>query len=669
MRIAVAVGFIVLSAFAAYANTFSVPFLFDDLPAIEKNATIRHLAHLGEVLSPPSNGSAVTGRPLINLSFALNYAAGGTSPTGYHVVNLALHAAAALTLFGLLRRTLLLPPLRRRFAAQATPLAFVTALLWTNHPLQTESVTCVAQRTEVLVGLFYLLTFYTFVRSVERSTASHWSVLSVGACLLGMTSKEVMVSAPLMVLLYDRTFVAGSFLAAWRQRRPFYLCLASSWLLLAALVASNGGARGDAAGFGLGVAWWSYALKQCEAIILYLQLCVWPWPLVLDYGTGLVTNPHEVLPQALLLTVLVATAVTALWRHPSCGFLGLCFFAILAPSSSVVPLISQTMAEHRMYLPLAAVTTLTSLGLYALAGRRALAVLLATALLLATVSFLRNRDYRSDLSLWSVSVAQQPDNARAHNNLGLALDRRGHVTEAIARYEASLRIDPGYALAHNNLGNALAQTGRLAEALPHFEAALRLRPDYADANYNLANALLRTGRPSEAISHYQVSLRINANQPHAHHNLGNAFLQSNRLPEALREFETALKLDPNFPGALNSLGTVLLQTDRLTEAIRAFELAQTLAPQFPDPSYNLGLALLRSDRVSESVAQFERALVLKPGFADAHSNLAIALSRLGRLSEAVTHAEAALRLNPDSPVARSNVAILRDLLRNAAAQP
>ncbi|MGA3008404.1 MAG: hypothetical protein ABSE59_11000, partial [Opitutaceae bacterium] len=450
-------GFIVLAALAAYHNSFSGPFIYDDMGSITGNPTIWHLWPLSKALSPPA-GQTVGGRPLLNLSLALNYALSGESVWSYHVLNLLIHILAGLALFGIVRRTLLEHPpsphsagsgLRRtgptssfgpfgkRRASEdrsnlllrpirqvqgyggqvqpptskaiypelsecgrgaltpqivipsaarnlpsspATVLAFFVALLWTVHPLQTECVTYVIQRAESLMGLFYLLTLYCFVRSTEyrrqetgvrsqdigdlRSeggsvtssalqsfsfSAFRWRLASALCCLLGAACKEVMVSAPLMVLLYDRTFVAGSFRAAWRQRRKYYFTLAGTWLLLGYLVIATGG-RGTSAGFGLKVPWWSYALTQFRAIVRYLRLSFWPHPLVFYYGTTLATRPAEIIPYALIVLLLAIGTVFALWRRPAIGFLGCWFFAILAPSSSIVPVVTETMSEHRMYL-------------------------------------------------------------------------------------------------------------------------------------------------------------------------------------------------------------------------------------------------------------------------------------------------------------------------------
>ncbi len=403
---------IAFAVWAVYANSFSAPFVFDDLMAITQNPTIRHLDRLGDVLSSPLFATGATGRPMVSLSLAINYALGGYEVRGYHITNTLIHTLAALVLFGIVRRTLLRPGLSERFGIAALPLAFAVALLWAVHPLLTESVTFVIQRSESLMGLFYLLTLYGFIRSVESPVPRRWEIFTVMVCLLGMATKEVMVSAPLVVLLYDRCFATGSFRAAWRARWKMYTGLAATWLLLAYLVVGSHQRGGSFQG---GVSSWDYLLTQCQAIVMYLKLAVWPSPLVVDYGMTIVHRLADVWLQALLLVLLAVGTVVALRRRQAAGFLGFCFFAILAPSSSVVPLITQTMAEHRMYLPLASVIALVVLGAYRWLGKYSLPLWLVLVVVAGVVTIARNRDYESNLKLWTVTVAAVPDNAAGPN--------------------------------------------------------------------------------------------------------------------------------------------------------------------------------------------------------------------------------------------------------------
>ena len=370
---------LLVAALAAWANSFRGPFVLDDLPAIAENATIQNFR---TAFAPPADGQTVSGRPLVNLSFALNWAVGGVSVQSYHVLNLAIHALAALALFGVARRTLLSAPLASRFAEEATPLACALAAWWMLHPLQTESVTYVSQRAESLAGLWLLLTLYASTRGVDSPTPGRWSALAVVTCLLGMATKEVMFAAPLLVLLHDRTFFAGTFGGAWHRRPWLYAGLAATWLLLGWLVWRTGN-RGATAGFGLGITPWHYLLTQCDALTHYLRLVVWPAPLVLDYGFATINSVGEVWLQGVLLVALFAATLVAVVRRSPWGFLGAWYFLLLAPSSSLVPVATQTIAEHRMYLPLAAVIAAALAALSSAAGRR---VWLAVAIMAPAIT-------------------------------------------------------------------------------------------------------------------------------------------------------------------------------------------------------------------------------------------------------------------------------------------
>ncbi|MBN1866953.1 tetratricopeptide repeat protein [Candidatus Sumerlaeota bacterium] len=549
---------IVLAAIAAYHNSLSVPFVFDDRWSIVDNPSIRDL-WTTEVLSPPRL-SATIGRPLVNVSLAANFALGGMRVWGYHVFNLAVHVCAGLALFGLVRRTLLRPGTPARFSNAATRLAFLAALLWVVHPLQTESVTCVIQRAESMVGLFYLLTLYCFVRSAESPRRGLWQTLAVLACLLGMASKELMVSAPLIVLLYDRTFVAGSFREAWARRRRFYLCLAATWIPLACLVVGMGGTRNRAAGFGTGVAWWQYALTQCKAIVLYLRLCFWPHPLIVDYGNDLVKNPAVVAPDMAALVALIAATLVALVRRPAWGFVGAWFFVILAPSSSVVPLATQTIAEHRMYLPVASVVVSVVLYAQVLLGRRSWIVVLIVATILGALTIRRNDDYRTEIAIWCDTLAKRPDNARAHSNLGGALIRAHCFQEAIEAFREALRLDPEYYPARHGWGVALQRMGRTPAAAEQFEAALRLRrvtgQAHAQILVDLGIALAEMGGLEEGVRRFEESLRIDPKSDSARNNLGVVLVRLGRLREAEAQIAEALRLNPDNPEAQANLDRI-----------------------------------------------------------------------------------------------------------------
>ncbi|PTX97846.1 tetratricopeptide repeat protein [Opitutus sp. ER46] len=614
---------------AAYANSFTVPFLFDDLLAIVRNPTIRHLGQLGQVLQPPSAlGATVGGRPLLNLTFALNYALSGSAVWSYHAVNLAVHVGSALLLFGLVGR------LAQNRCAHPRLLATTITALWALHPLQTESVTYLAQRAESLAATFILLTLYAFVRALTSRRPAAWLAASAAATVLGVLTKETAAVAPVLVMLLDRAVGAGGFASALRQRRWYYAALAASWIVVALLVLGTGN-RGGTAGLGTDVSIWSYLLTQAGAIPHYLRLVFWPSPLVFDYGTRLASGFAEVWPPFFLLTAGAIATILAAWRGRLAGLLGLAFLLLLAPSSSFVPVASQTMAEHRMYLPLAAVLTGVALVASAWLGRLGLAVLLAVAVLGGSLTWRRNEVYQSATSIWRDTVASAPANPRAHNNLGGVLLPAGAVMEATAHFETALQLQPDYPDAHNNLGNALMQVGRSRDALPHFELALRARPRSADILTNYGSALAQVGR----------------------------------LDEAIERHTQAAELAPEFPDPLFNRGNAHYARRDYAAAVRDYSAALALDPRHHDARFNLGITLIGLGRPQDALREFRRVLELTPDDAAAHAETANILAHLGQTADAVAHYEECLRLKPDFEAARINLARLRAVLQRSTPSP
>ncbi len=589
---------------AVWATSLGGAFVFDDIPAIVENPTLRHPANLAAVLAPPGDqAGTVGGRPLLNFSLALNFAAGGLDPAGYHVVNLAIHLAAALLLLGIVRRTL------RRSAgswpeAGREAVAFLAALLWAVHPLQTEAVTYVVQRAESLMGLCYLLTLYGFIRLTEPEPAGGansrrpWAVLTVLACLLGMATKEVMVTAPVVVLLYDGAFMAGSLREAWRRRRGLYLALTATWLLLAVLVASTHG-RGGSAGFGSSAGAWPYLLTQASAITHYLCLAFWPSPLVFDYGTRLIRQPGEVLGPMLAIALLLVATVYAWRRNPPVGFPPAAFFLLLAPSSSLVPIATEPVAEHRMYLPLAAVVVLVVAAVFAallrLAPRRAGLVLtllgLSAAVGLGAATIRRNRDYRSELALWTDTAAKAPGNPRAHNNLAEALRASGEPARAAEEFAAAVRADPDYTPAQYNLGVTLLDSGRAQEAIPHLVRARQAPRHQAELRQFLGEAYARTGQHAAATENFRAALMLSPNNAIVAFGLGNSLAAQGDFASAVLAFRAAVAADPDQVRMRNNLANALLFSGHTAEAIDQYREALRRAPDNVQVRENLERAL------------------------------------------------------------------------------
>ena len=436
-----------------------------------------------------------------------------------------------------------------------------------------------------------------------------------------MATKEVMVSAPVIVLLFDRTFVAGTFRDALERRERFYLGLASTWLLLAFLFASTGGNRGGTTGTGTGTTFGAYALTQFPAVVKYLRLSVWPHPLVFDYGVEWVKDAVDAMPAALVVISLIVGTVVALKRWPVIGFIGAWFFCILAPTS-LTPGARQTMAEHRMYLALAAVLSLLVLGLYSWAGRRSLVIWLVAAVGLGWLTVERNRDFQSELAIWSDTVAKRPGNQWTQVNLGMVLYNAGRTEEALQHFEKAIQIDPNESGSQNDLGLALAKLGRMHEAVTAYETALRLWPNFAEAHNNLGLALSDMNRPGEAMVHLERALQLKPQLDTVHFNLGNTLIQLGRMEEAVIHFREAIKINPQYAASYANLGTALFRTGWTTEAIRQYETAICLDPQDVKARFNLAVALTQVGRIQDAITRYKEVLRFRPDDAEARDNLA-----------------------------------------------
>jgi protein O-mannosyl-transferase len=703
-------AFLILAITAAWWNSRSVPFHFDDLHSIVGNPTIRQLWPPDWLRPPATGGETVSGRPVLNLSFAVNYAVHELDVRGFHAANIVVHLVSALLLFGIVRRAAgggATAPgaLGNTGTSGAAWIAFAVALLWSLHPLQTASVTYLVQRAESLAGMFYLLTLYGFIRAAEPgSTRPRWAVISVLACLLGMGTKETVATVPLVVLLYDRTFISGSFRTAGRAHGRLHGALAATWLLLVVLIIVNQG-RGGSAGLGTSIGAWTYFLTQADAITRYLILTVWPASQVFDYGTPVAAGIGAVLPQILLLTSLAAGTIWGLWRNHVTGFIGAWFFLTLAPSSSFVPVATQTMAEHRMYLALAAVVVFIALAVSRRwrAHRWATGAAVAAAALVAgTLTFARNTVYRSELTLWQDTVAKRPDNPRARNNLGQALVTAGHAEEAVLEFRRAIELQPHHAFAHASLAQVLLARGELADAEVHLRAALAADPRWVDAWVNLGLTLARLGRTTEAIAAYEAALAIDPHAQDARTNLAGLMIDHHRIDEGIArlrdvlaaapdlaearyhlgmaldksgepsaaeaELRTAVRLKPDLAPAHLALGNVLMRRGDWRAAAASYQESIRLDPGSAEMRFALGNVHAQRGDFEAAIQLYREALERDPRHVQATNNLANSQLATGRVREAIATYEAVLRMRPDDQAVRRNLALAREYLQQASTE-
>ncbi|MFQ5429040.1 MAG: tetratricopeptide repeat protein [Phycisphaerae bacterium] len=693
---------VVIAGLAAYANCFGGRFILDDNQRIIQNTGIQIVSSLWDLVTQGS-------RPVLYLSLAANFAVGGLNVWGYHAFNLAVHLLAALTLFGIVRRTLLTPPLVDRHGRSAASFALVCALIWVVHPLTTQSVTYIIQRAESMMALCYLFTLYCVIRGDEVAHAAgaptpdgkhpaaqpaqlpetYWYVLAVGACFLGMGCKQVIATAPIVVLLYDRCFLSESFAGALRRRWALYLGLGATWAVLVATGALRGILNPSEAGratIGFGVRSFSaldYARSQPGVILHYLRLSVWPHRLCLDYLWPVARSAGDYVPQLLVLAGLFGLSAWAFVRRSAAGFLGVSFFLILAPTSSFVP-IQDIAFEHRMYLPLAVVVILLAAAgkrmIGAVAVRRSMApparrLAGAAVVLLVVAGFSfgtlrRNQQYHDIETMWNDVLATNPNNPRAYFGLGRAQAQKGRLDEAIESLTRAIRLSPRFAEAHFNLGTVYYDQGEIDKAIEQYREALRIEPTLIVALNNLAATLQQQGEFEEAMEYYEKALAVNPRFAGAHANLGAALLALGRHDEAIEQLREAIRLDARLPTAHRDLAKALAASGAVDEAVASWARLVRSDPRDPRTHCSLGKALLEAGKPDQAEALFRRALEIRPTWAEAHNDLGVCLSKQSKYRAALVEFKEALRLKPDFKGASDNltraVAAARRQQSNAA---
>jgi tetratricopeptide (TPR) repeat protein len=582
--------------------------------------------------------------PLTHSAFWLQHKLWGDNTLGYHLVNIILHALSAFLVASILRRL-------------AVPGAGLAAVIFALHPVHVESVAWITELKNVLSGVLYLGAALFYLRFDESRRKPHFG-LALGLFVLALLSKTVTASLPAALLV---AFWWQRGRLEWRRDvRPlvsWFVLGGAAGLLTAWLERTMVGAQGAAYQFTL--------IERCliagRVIWFYLGKLFWPADLIFIYPRWQVSRGiwwQYLYPLGLIALFFVLWRLRKHSRSPLAALLYFC--GTLLPALgffNVYPFRYSFVADHFQYLASIALIALFSACLVKLVSLvkswRSLPRLATGMLMLLFGSMLvfptwsQCRQYVDGMTLYRTILSRNSTCWMAHNNLGNALQGQGRIEEAIAEYNAALKLKPDYAEAYNNLGDALQKQGRIEEAVLSYREAVRLAPDLAGAYYNLGNALGKQGRIEEAAAQYEETLRREPYFAEAQCNLGVILDRIGRLEEAAERFRKAVRLKPDYVTAWTNLGNTCQRMGLFEEAAAHYREALQLEPESAEARNALGNALQRMGRYEEAVTQHEQALRLKPDSPEAHGNLGNALLGLGRVEEAFAQYREALRLRPD----------------------
>ncbi|MGP8201202.1 MAG: tetratricopeptide repeat protein [Limisphaerales bacterium] len=569
--------------FAVFGQTLTHEFInYDDFDYVYENPIVARGLTFKGIVWAFTRVHSNNWHPLTWLSHMLDCQVYGLHPGGHHLTNVLLHTATVIALFLVLRQ----------MTGALWRSAFVAAV-FAIHPLRVESVAWVAERKDVLSGLFFMLTVGAYVRYARRP----WSFARYGLVVLlfamGLMCKPMVITLPVVLLLLDywplHRLESRKLSGLALEKLPLLALSAASCVIT---VLAQTGAFQSIEKVSLPLRFGN-ALVTC---MVYLGQMVWPAGLALFYP-----YPHQGFPagEVALAGTLLAGLSVVVWqerrRQPWLLTGWVWYLVMLLPVLGIIQVGAQAHADRYTYLPqigiYMAVTWLAAeWGMKWRNGRAAFAVVMPAILaVLMVCAWKQTSHWQDNESLWIHSLTCTTDNYLAHYNLALSYNKQGRLDEAIEQYQKTLQIQPDHAECHYSLGVALAQKGRLEEAITHYQQALQITPGNAKAHLNLGVAFVQKGRVAGAIAQFQQALRIEPANPEVLNNL--AWLLAAGPDASLRNGNEAVELARQAneltggenPMVLSTLADALAEAGRFSEAVETAQRALRLAEAQSNP--------------------------------------------------------------------------------------
>ncbi len=554
-----------LVCFAVYFNTLSNKFVMDDFHQVVDNYQLRAARYIPEIFS--SSLWAFEGRnsnyyrPLLYVIYMLTYAVFGLQPWGFHLVNVLLHGVVSVLVF--LTVSLLLVDAEGKTSSSVylSP-SLWAALLFATSPIHTEAVAWVAGVMDLAMSLFYLLSFYLYMRSTEGKTVRRpMFLLSVVSFFFATLSKEPALTFPAVLIAYDGICRGRTAPFGVRAKRyiPYFAAAGLYFILRVYALKGFAPVEGD-----LGLSSYEYVINAVVLFSRYLEKLFFP----LNLNVWHVFRPASSLFEAKgILSLLVAgtfigVSLFALKKSRS-AFLGLLLIVIPLLPALYLPGLTQgienAFTERYLYLPSFGFVVLLA-SVAALAKKRqriwgsALTIVFTILFVFYSVGTItRNLVWKDSLTLWTDAVGKSPESAIAHQNLGFALLYAGQTEAGKEQLAMASNLDPGAAEPIIAAGIAHARKGLIDKAILKFHAALALNPTSPSAHYNLGLAYDAKGWTDQAIKQYTIVLTLQPDNGSAHNNLGIAYAKKGLLDKAVEHFESAVKLNRRDPDFLANL--------------------------------------------------------------------------------------------------------------------
>ncbi|MCA9402743.1 MAG: tetratricopeptide repeat protein [Candidatus Omnitrophica bacterium] len=671
--IIISLGLIICAGILPYAQTLSYPFHADSITHIVDNPNIRNPLKIKELWS----AYPVPGRLVTFATFAMNYAVGGEDPAGYRAVNIALHTLNGLVLWLLVLMMFQTPRLitddlnPRQYAV-----ALFAGLIFLLHPLQTQAVTYVIQRSTLLATLFSLLTMLLYLRG-RLAERGGWLMFGAAVCgLLAMFSKEIAFTLPLMLITMEFYLLkSGKYSSGATRSFSFkHLMVITLYLLIipglhgldyesvlqTEVISRSHDAEAQILTPG------GYFLTQYEVLMVYLQKIFLPLRLSFDYDMPAAPNFSNGVMWG--LTVFVVMILAALILHgrsvlTTIGVLG--FFILLAVESTIIPL-GDLIQEHRLYLPLSFFTVAVVAWLYVSQKRAVVAhlICLVVAGALAYGTYQRNFVYQDRLTLWEDVAAQFPNKARAYVEMGKIQLERGELVAAMKSCREALRINRNSPQAHAALSQIYAKLGDRERARRHIAKAVAAQPGNDEFRYYQAMIFYTEGKPTEALNVLDQIIQSGRVSARVYYQRGLIREQTGDGLLALSDYNRAIKLNPYLTEAINKRALYYAEQKRYADAMLDFNRLLEIDPNSVLAYANRGLVLARMGDYKLALKDLDKAAAMQPEVGLVYANRGYVYELSGDAKRAHDDYQRAIELDPRDPIPHVQAAFLALRLRD-----
>ena len=657
--------------FIVYSNTFHCSFHFDDQALIVGNNAIKDIQDLQSIWN------FLPCRFVFYLSLALNYHFYQLNVFSYHLVNLGVHVVSAILVWWLTLLTLSTPVMKgNKITQHANLIALFTGLIFVSHPVQTQGITYIMQRAASMATLFYLLALGLYVKSrllgEQKSTAGLGKIYYIGSfitTIVAMFTKEITITLPLMIMLYEFSFLKTKKSFDWKSITPILLTIGIIPLTMFMTKSNNALSSQEmhrALEGSTDISSWHYLLTQFRVIVTYLRLLILPLNQNIDYDYSVSQSLFELATfiSLLFLASILFLAVRLFSKYRLVSFSIFWFFLALLPESSIFP-IKDVIFEHRLYLPLVGYSIFLVSGLYYLFGKNtitAMAVVLTIVIGCNSVlTYQRNKVWKDEFTLWDDAVRKSPHKARPYSNRGEVYLGQSKFTEAMSDFNRAIELDPNYADAYYNRGNTYYYTHKLNQAVADYNRVIELDPNYSKGVYNNRGVIYAAeNNPTQAIVDFTRAIEINPVDAGSYNNRGHMYDKQGNFIQAMSDYNKAIELDPDFADAYNNRGTSFASQGNFTQAMVDFNKVIELDPKFAEAYDNLGLIYQKQGNYTQAVPEYSKSIEINPNDAQAYYNRGITYAQQGSFSQAMPDLTKSVGIDPNNSEAFNNRGLIYD---------